>query len=84
MENRGPGLAEDCTTLLGLKDALRGTAILNWADTLNMDSWDGITVSGTPARVTELSLSGYQLTGTIPSALGDLSNLEYLALTTTN
>ena len=77
---RGFGLAKDCATLLGLKDTLSGTASLNWADTLNMDSWDGITVSGTPARVTELSLAGYQLTGTIPAELGDLSNLTHLNL----
>ena len=75
---RGFGLAEDCTTLLGLKDTLRGTASLNWAD--NMDSWDGITVSGTPARVTELSLAGNGLDGTIPPALGDLTHLVLLDL----
>ena len=45
VDNRGPGLAEDCATLLGLKDTLSGTASLNWANTLYMDSWDGITVS---------------------------------------
>ena len=36
------GLVTDCTTLLGLKDALRGTGTLNWAETLDMSSWDGI------------------------------------------
>ena len=76
---RGFGLAEDCTTLLGLKDTLRGTASLNWADTLNMDSWDGITVSGTPAQVTELFL-GNGLDGIIPPALGDLTHLVLLDL----
>ena len=28
------GLVADCTTLLGLKDTLRGTATLNWAENL--------------------------------------------------
>ena len=75
---RGFGLAKDCATLLGLKDTLRGSASLNWAETLNMDSWDGLTVRS--ARVTGLSLEGNQLTGIIPSELGGLSNLEELSL----
>ena len=82
--NRGPGLAEDCTTLLGLKDELVGTepeaGSLNWAETTAMDDWDGIDVSGTPARVTELELDSNSLTGTIPADLGDLSALTELEL----
>ena len=78
------GLVMDCTTLLGLKDTLRGTATLDpdWAESTAMDTWDGITVAGTPPRVTELDLREQSLTGTIPAALGDLAGLEklYLAL----
>ena len=48
------GLVADCTTLLGLKDELRGTAILNWAEAVAMDTWDSISVSETPPRVTSL------------------------------
>ena len=70
-------LAGDCATLLDLMDTLRGTASLNWATTLSMASWDGITVTG--SRVTRLDLISNQLTGTIPDFSG-LTNLEYLSL----
>ena len=74
------GLVADCTTLLGLKDTLRGTATLNWAENLAMTSWDGITVAGDPPRVTGLSLRDKALSGTIPPALGQLSALTSLYL----
>ena len=47
-----PGLVEDCETLLGLKAELAGTATLNWSATTAIASWDGVSVSGTPLRVT--------------------------------
>ena len=79
--NRGPGLAEDCTTLLGLKATLGGEVTLNWAEDEAMNMWNGnIVVSGTPARVTRLDLDSKGLTGTIPAALGDLSALRSLVL----
>ena len=71
-------LASDCTTLLGLMDTLRGTASLNWANSLSMTSWDGITVSG--GRVTVLNLGSRQLTGTLPAALNSLTGLQDLWL----
>ena len=80
VNNRGAALAGDCTALLGLKDTLRGTATLNWATTEDMSNWDGITVAGTPDRVTGLSLISKSLTGTIPSTLGNLSALVSLLL----
>ena len=86
VSGRHNDIVDDCTTLLGLKDTLRGTATLNWAKTLVMSSWDGITVEGeTTPRVTKLSLPRYfdygnQLTGTIPD-LSDLSSLHWLILT---
>ncbi len=70
-------LAGDCAALLGLMDALRGTASLNWANSLSMASWDGITVTG--SRVTSLVLGSRQLTGTIPAALNSLTALQILA-----
>ena len=73
-------LVTDCTTLLGLKDALRGAATLNWAVDVAMDTWAGITVAGTPPRVTRLGLSSESLTGTIPAALGSLTALTELNL----
>ncbi len=80
VNNRGAALADDCGTLLGLKDTLRGTATLNWISTTDMDDWDGITVAGSPARVTKLELSGKSLDGTIPSSLSDLTSLTELDL----
>ena len=82
------GLVDDCTTLLeDIKDDLRGTATLNWEETAAMDTWegiwdDGITVSGTLPRVTNLLLSGRSLSGEIPAALGTLTQLELLDLRT--
>ena len=76
-------LVTDCTTLLGLKDELRGTATLDWAETLAMSSWDGITVAGAPPRVTRLVVPNKSLTGVIPAALGDLTNLAELTAPST-
>ena len=73
-------LATDCTTLLGLKDELRGTQSLNWAEDLSISSWDGITIAGTPPRVTMLDLRAKNLTGDIPTELGNLTNLTLLNL----
>ena len=74
------GLVTDCTTLLGLKDELRGTGSLNWATGIAMDSWNGITVSGSSPRVTRLDLVSKSLTGSIPEGLGDLTELTQLVL----
>ena len=75
-----PDLVSDCRTLLGLQSALSGTATLNWSAELSMSSWDGITLRGTPQRVTRLSLEREGLTGSIPAAIGDLAGLESLRL----
>ncbi len=73
-------LVQDCRTLLGLMSALAGTASLNWSPDLAMTSWDGITVGGTPQRVTQLELERQALNGVIPEAVGDLAALERLQL----
>ncbi len=44
----------------------------------SVNSWHGVTVVGD--RVTELSLNNNSLSGTIPSELGSLSNLQELSL----
>ena len=77
--NANRGLVRDCEALLAAKDTLRGTAALNWSAATALSSWDGVTTSGTPSRVTGLSLPSKSLTGTIPPAIGQL-----LALTTLN
>ena len=75
-----PGLVSDCETLLGLQNALDGTATLNWSIDTPITSWDGVTVSSTPLRVTELDLDRRDLRGVVPPGLGKLSGLERLVL----
>ena len=79
------GLMRDCETLLEAKDALRGTAALNWSVDVTIADWDGVTVEGTPGRVTRLSLPSKSLTGTIPAALArlDLTTLKLAGNTLT-
>ena len=74
------GLVGDCIVLLGLRDALAGDGTLNWSARLAMSGWDGVTMAGTPQRVTELNLGSRNLQGTIPAGLGSLSALEVLDL----
>ena len=47
-------LVMDCATLLGLKGTLEGDrgVVLDWAENISMSEWEGITVDGTPPRVT--------------------------------
>lgn len=79
-QTNNPGLVSDCETLLKVRDTLAGSAALNWSSETPIQDWEGVTVAGTPLRVTGLSLGGKQLSGSIPSELGDLSNLEWLSL----
>ena len=75
-----PGLVADCSALLAAQDTLRGTATLNWSADAVISSWDGITLAGTPQRVTKLRLTYKRLDGAIPPELGDLEKLEWLYL----
>ena len=75
-----PGLVADCETLLGLRDALRGTATLNWSAERAMAQWTGVITGGTPARVTGVVLVGKRLAGVIPAELGELGELRQLKL----
>ena len=65
-------LAADCAVLLAARDALAGEGALNWSADVPVTEWDGVTVSGTPRRVTELDLRNRGLTGSIPPELGSL------------
>ena len=69
---QNPGLMLDCMALLEARDALRGTGTLNWSVETAIGSWDGVTVEGTPQRVTKLELANKSLTGTVPAALARL------------
>ncbi len=75
-----PGLMRDCITLLGLKDALRGTATLNWAASSTITTWEGVALNASSTRVAELELDDEDLDGTIPPSLGELSALVTLDL----
>ena len=75
-----PGLVSDCAGLLASRDTLSGSATLNWSADLAVEDWEGVTVGGSPRRVTRLILSRNELTGEIPGELGGLTNLEDLNL----
>ncbi len=74
------GLVNDCVVLLELRDRLAGDATLNWSAAVPIDFWQGVTVVGTPARVTELDLAGTGLSGIVPLELSELDSLEALRL----
>ena len=80
VEQGETGLAADCEVLLDVRDTLAGTATLNWAADVPIESWDGIDMSGMPMRVTEIGLLNNGLSGTIPSELGELDGLRGLDL----
>ncbi|MCY4581274.1 MAG: cadherin domain-containing protein [Chloroflexi bacterium] len=73
-------LAFDCDALLKAQERLDGTATLNWSVDTAITAWDGITVSGTPGRVTRVQLPSRSLTGSVPPSLGLLSALTHLTL----
>lgn len=74
------GFVHDCQSLLDARDALRGTASLNWDAERTVTAWEGVTTGGTPARVTRLELSNEELNGSIPMGLGRLFELTHLDL----
>ena len=75
-----PGLSADREHLLALRDALAGSAKLNWDAGTRTSEWEGVTVTGTPPRVTGLHLADRGLDGEIWGWLGDLTELMELRL----
>ena len=75
-----PGLVGDCETLLAARDILTEPGALNWSADIPFEDWDGVTVDGTPLRVSELLLVGHELNGNVPPELGSLSGLTVLDL----
>ena len=74
------GLVQDCMALLEARDALAGPGRLNWDGTRALSDWTGVTVGGTPQRVTGLRLGAQGLSGPVPAALGQLTQLTALDL----
>ncbi|MCK4981114.1 MAG: DUF1565 domain-containing protein, partial [Candidatus Delongbacteria bacterium] len=73
-------LYTDSLALVALYDSTDGA---NWTDNTNwltgpVSTWYGITVSGD--RVTEIDLNFNNLAGTIPTEIGNLTNLTSLSL----
>ena len=75
-----PWLVSDCNALLDARDTVAGTATLNWSENTLISTWDGVTLSGTPQRVTKLRLWNESLNGTIPAELSRLTGLKALYL----
>ena len=77
-----PGLVRDCETLLGLREALAGDAVLNWSAEVPIEGWQGVLVKGSPLRVRWLNFHRVDtdegLTGGLPPELGNLTALERL------
>ena len=75
-------VAEDKAALEALYDATDGsnwTTSTNWKTSEPLSEWHGVTTDA-DGRVTQLSLIGNGLSGTIPAELGDLANLQLLYL----
>ena len=75
-----PDLVKECEALILVKDTLAGTVQLNWSLDVPITRWDGITVSGTPQRITSIALPSRGLNGRIPAQLGILRYLSNLDL----
>ena len=58
-----PGLLTDCDALLASRDKLRGTGFLNWSAEVAIGEWFGVTVEGSPKRVTKLEIGPSRLNG---------------------
>ena len=75
-----PGLVADCEALLMARDWVAEGVFLDWHDDLPIREWEGVTVAGRPARVTEVVLRGLGLQGRMPTSFGRLEHLERLDL----
>ncbi len=78
--NANYGLVSDCTSLLEAVDKLAGSATLNWSTELAIENWDGVTISRSPRRISELNLSGRVLDGEVSHELANITELRVLDL----
>ena len=72
------GLIADCEALLDAKATLDPGNVLDWNVNTPITDWEGISVSH--GRVTGLTANGKGLSGSIPSELGNLTDLTILNL----
>ena len=77
-----PALLADREHLLALKKTLEGgiETGLNWSAASTTTTWEGVTVEGTPPRVTKLRLSDRGLAGELWGWIGELTELTELHL----
>ena len=85
-------LVADCEVLAGLKEAIEGTSNvarrLDWSATKEISTWEGISVGGSPRRVTAIVLDSgggtptapHRLRGEVPAELGSLTGLVTINL----
>ena len=74
---KNPNLVKDCETLLMVKNTLAGEGVaLNWGAQTPIDQWAGVGIHENPARVEKLHL--WDIAGTIPPGLGNLTGIESL------
>ncbi|MYD52250.1 MAG: hypothetical protein F4W93_12335 [Dehalococcoidia bacterium] len=79
------GLVADCEALMASRNLLEGNSgRLNWSPATPINQWEGVSLRGSPARVTFLVLSSKSLDGTIPADLGRLPMLRWLNLRSNN
>ena len=75
------GLVADCNYLAGAQGhaaSAQRVCTRTGRRTVALDTWAGVTVAGTPPRVTQLRLNNTALDGQLPAALGDLTKLTVL------
>ncbi len=73
-------LFNDCAMLLDAKHVLAAEPELNWSADLPMTEWEGVSIEGSPQRVTGIQLFVRGLKGEVPAELGHLCGLEALDL----
>ena len=86
-------LVADCKVLAGLKSTIEGTSDnvkrrLQWDDSTSLSEWEGISVGGSPRRVTVIELDSSfgtpmpppRLRGEVPAELGSLTGLVTINL----
>ena len=80
-----PGLVDDCDALLRIKDTLDPDDYLDWSVDSDVEDWEGITVDGSPKRVTRFIYKRFlyetdRLTGSLSEEFSELDALTYIDL----